>query len=175
MTHHTKTQLDDRASGYSLQYLKMARLKQLMGDSFVQIALILSLLRTDLSHYLQQYSNYPEVQQALLGQSLGLQVVDIHHDNEFATLPSKFIDDREIIWEELNRLAQSPRILTPDVYQRHIVSAWLVTDDQIASSSTSVATPVTMPTDPTAEVRFMPIKVTLDSISKCKCNTLSVL
>ncbi|XP_067932115.1 endoplasmic reticulum membrane sensor NFE2L1-like [Watersipora subatra] len=106
-----------------------ARWKSRLSDGFVQLAVILSLLRTDLRIYLRQYSAYPEVQQALLGQSVGLRLVDTYHSNDQLPLPSSkyTIDDNYLVFNELQRL-----VGTTGQFYRSIadsVTTWLVTNN----------------------------------------------
>lgn len=104
-----------------------------MTDSFIQLAVVLSILRTDLRVYLRQYSQYPEVQQALLGQSVGLHLVDNYHNNDLLPLPpSKYIDDREQIFQDLHRFVESSRVFQQ--HSRTTLSTWLVTNTSAATS-----------------------------------------
>lgn len=118
------------------------RWKGLLSDSFVQLALVLSVLRTDLGVYLRQYSGYPEVQQALLGQSVGLHLVDNYHNNDLLPLPSsKYTEDNNhYIFNELHRAIQSPTYLSQRSPLTNIVSAWLVTNGTAHSSTSTHAT-----------------------------------
>lgn len=121
------------------------RWKSALSEGLVQLAVVLSLLRTDLRVYLRQYSNYPEVQQALLGQSVGLQVSDSYRNiDNFPLLPSKYIDDTDSILNEVNRLIRSPQFST---YQppQVISAAWLVTDDITGSHASTSNSPAADP------------------------------
>lgn len=116
-------------------------LKALLSDNYLQIAVILSLLRTDLHIYLRQYSRYPEVQQVLSGQSVGLHLVDSYnHNNYYPPLSStKYVDQTDNIYNEINRLVRSPR-----QYQHHrtdtsIISAWLFANTTAHSSTSSTS------------------------------------
>ena len=114
------------------------RWKSLISDSFVQLAVILSLLRTDLRVYLRQYSQYPEVQQALLGQSVGLHIVDNYHNNDLLPLPSsKYIDDTESTFHELHRFVGSSAL-----FRQSPISTWLVTDTLAQTATVSAASSV---------------------------------
>ena len=55
-------------------------LKQYFTDGLVQIAIVLSLLRTDLNHYINQnYVSYPEVQEIILGQTAAYTQTNFHN------------------------------------------------------------------------------------------------
>ena len=86
--------------------------KALVADGLLQLALVLSILRADIPQYLRDYSTYPEIQQVLLGESVGLNLVDNYHHNEFI-YPSKYSDDSDLILSELNRLTQSTQFIRP--------------------------------------------------------------
>lgn len=124
------------------------RWKSDLGDSLLQIALIISILRTDITQYLTDYSYYPEVQQALLGNSVGLQVVDNSH-RAGLTYPAKYIDDTDEILSGLSRLARNSPV-------RYTISAYLVTENnssplvvQQASRSDNVTTELSRQVRPT--------------------------
>ena len=56
-------------------------LKQYFTDGLVQIAIVLSLLRTDLNNYLNHnYVNYPEVQEIILGPTAAYTQTNFHHN-----------------------------------------------------------------------------------------------
>lgn len=110
----------------------------MLSESLVQLAVVLSLLRTDIRIYLRQYSQYPEIQQALLGQSVGLQVTDSYRNNDiYPLLSSKHIDDTDTILNEINRLIRSPPQYATATQNPIISAAWLVADES-AHASTSV-------------------------------------
>lgn len=54
-------------------------LKQYFTDGLIQIAIVLSLLRTDLNNYLNSnYVNYPEVQEIIQGQTVAYSQANFH-------------------------------------------------------------------------------------------------
>jgi len=54
-------------------------LKQYFTDGLIQIAIVLSLLRTDLNNYLNSnYVNYPEVQEIIQGQTVAYTQANFH-------------------------------------------------------------------------------------------------
>ena len=56
-------------------------LKQYFTDGLVQIAIVLSLLRTDLNSYLRHnYVNYPEVQELILGPTAAYTQTNFHNN-----------------------------------------------------------------------------------------------
>lgn len=56
-------------------------LKQYFTDGLVQIAIVLSLLRTDLNSYLRHdYVNYPEVQEIILGPTVAYTQANFHNN-----------------------------------------------------------------------------------------------
>lgn len=56
-------------------------LKQYFTDGLVQIAIVLSLLRTDLNNYLNHnYVNYPEVQEIILGPTAAYTQTNFHNN-----------------------------------------------------------------------------------------------
>lgn len=118
------------------------RRKSDIGDYLLQVALIISLLRTDITQYLTDFSYYPEVRQALLGYSVGLQVVDNSHQAGPA-YPSKYIDDTDYILSELNRFARNAPV-------RQTISTWLVTEND--SSPLQVVPQASRPDNVTAEL-----------------------
>ena len=65
-----KTQIRHTETGFSLSVFHSRMLKDYFVDGLVQIAIVLSLLRTDLNNYINiNYVNYPEVQEIILGSS----------------------------------------------------------------------------------------------------------
>jgi hypothetical protein len=65
-----KTQIKHTETGFSLSDFHSRMLKDYFVDGLVQIAIVLSLLRTDLNNYINiNYVNYPEVQEIILGSS----------------------------------------------------------------------------------------------------------
>lgn len=55
-------------------------LKQYFTDGLIQIAIVLSLLRTDLNNYLNSnYVNYPEVQELIQGQTVAYTQTNFHN------------------------------------------------------------------------------------------------
>ena len=115
-----------------------SRWKAALSEGLVQLAVVLSLLRTDLRVYLRHYSNYPEVQQALLGPSVGLQVSDSYRNvDNFPLLPSKYIDDSDSILNEVNRLIRSPQFSLSNRPPPQVISTWLVTDDIVGSHAST--------------------------------------
>ena len=114
-----------------------SRWKADLSEGLVQLAVVLSLLRTDLRVYLRHYSNYPEVQQALLGPSVGLQVSDSYRNvDNFPLLPSKYIDDSDSILNEVNRLIL-PQFSLSNRPPPQVISTWLVTDDIVGSHAST--------------------------------------
>lgn len=57
---------------------KETMLKQYFTDGLVQIAIVLSILRTDLNNFNREYVNYPEVQEIILGQTAAYTQTDFH-------------------------------------------------------------------------------------------------
>lgn len=55
-------------------------LKQYFTDGLVQIAILLSILRTDLYSLNREYVNYPEVQEIILGQTAAYTQTNFHID-----------------------------------------------------------------------------------------------
>ena len=59
-------------------------LKQYFTDGLVQIAIVLSLLRTDLNNYINHnYVSYPEVQEIILGQTVAYTQTNFHNSYNF--------------------------------------------------------------------------------------------
>jgi len=114
------------------------RWKSLLSESLVHLAVVLSLLRTDLRVYLRRYSHHPEVQQALLGHSVGLQLSNNYHQSLYPS--HKYVEDGDYILNEINRLTRSPFYDQRFEINSHgTVSAWLLTEDQSSCSSSPPA------------------------------------
>lgn len=74
-------------------------LKQYFTDGLIQIAIVLSLLRTDLNSYLSHnYVNYPEIQDVILGQSAAYTQTNFHNafNNHFSHLGSPEIYRKDV-------------------------------------------------------------------------------
>ena len=89
-------------------------LKNYFTDSLIQIAIVLSLLRTDLHHYLNSNLNdYPEVQEIMLGPTAAYTQTQFHHnqwlnsfDGNYGSGSIKSIDNyyAESMFHDLNAL-----------------------------------------------------------------------
>ncbi|KAL5010704.1 hypothetical protein ScPMuIL_013009 [Solemya velum] len=116
-------------------------LKQYFTDSLVQIAIILSLLRTDLNTYLNNnYVSYPEVQEIILGQTAGYTLTSFH--NTYNLIDSqpvhpKSLENEPFFSSPIFRDFRSLRTLYSDhsVPVNTDVSAFLLT---LSSSSLSL-------------------------------------
>lgn len=96
--------------------------KAVVSEGLVQLAVVLSILRTDVRQYLRNYSHYPEIQQVLQGETVGLNLVENYHQHT-PRIPSKYIDDVDVVFSEINRLRRLPHTNT-----HQLVDTWLVTD-----------------------------------------------
>lgn len=71
-------------------------LKQYFTDGLVQIAIVLSILRTDLNSLNRNYVNYPEVQEIILGQTAAYTRTNFHIDSINSRLRSPEIYRKNI-------------------------------------------------------------------------------
>lgn len=116
-------------------------LKQYFTDSLVQIAIILSLLRTDLNTYLNNnYVNYPEVQDIILGQSAAYTQTSFH--NTYNLIDSQPVHPKSVDYEPFSSyifrdIRSLRRLYSPEhaVPVNTDVSAFLLT---LSSSSLSL-------------------------------------
>ncbi|XP_060567437.1 endoplasmic reticulum membrane sensor NFE2L1-like isoform X1 [Ruditapes philippinarum] len=76
-------------------------LKQYFTDGLVQIAILLSILRTDLNSLNREYVNYPEVQEIILGQTAAYTHTNFHIDTINNRLGSPEIYRKNIDTEHL--------------------------------------------------------------------------
>lgn len=102
-------------------------MKKYFTDGLLQLAIVLSLLRTDLNNYLNNLQNYPEVQEILLGPSSAyVQSQNFHNSrwsNELGYSHPKQIENyRSSILRELHSLSDFRRFEGLDTG----VDAWLV-------------------------------------------------
>ncbi|XP_074652285.1 uncharacterized protein LOC141906803 [Tubulanus polymorphus] len=116
-------------------------LKKVFTEGLVQIAILLSLLRTDLDSLISRgshrnHDDYPEIQEIVFGQTIGLtQSANIYNDlnnvNRFHSYSSpKYVDDfndnwilrdiRALTWQRFGNMAADTDV---------VVNTWLVSDN----------------------------------------------
>lgn len=124
-------------------------IKQCFTDGLISIAIVLSLLRTDLSNYLNSdYITYPEVQEIILGTSTAYGRVNYNNNRDLLSnlgrqhVRLKNIDYGRIfstsLYRELRQLTFAS-FLERDYYSTYLVSADHVSSSNPGSSSSSHA------------------------------------
>ena len=120
-------------------------IKQCFTDGLISIAIVLSLLRTDLSNYLNSdYITYPEVQEIILGTSTAYGRVNYNNNRDLLSnlgrqhVRLKNIDYGRIfstsLYRELRQLTFAS-FLERDYYSTYLVSADHVSSSNPGSSS----------------------------------------
>ena len=112
-------------------------IKKLFTDGLLQIAVVLSLLRTDWHNYinsLHNYHNYPEIQDIILGPLSGITQADFHshgwHQNSLGYAHPKNVDSyySHSILSDLHQLGPYRRFDGINTS----VDAWLVNEPGVA-------------------------------------------
>jgi len=102
-------------------------MKKHFTDGLLQLAIVLSLLRTDLNNYFNNFHNYPEVQDIILGSSSAYVQSQNYHNNRWNredgySHPKQLENYQSSVFRELHSLSDIRRFDGLDT----MISAWLV-------------------------------------------------